>query len=522
MISPIKYILLTIFLIKVGVGFCQLSNVDTAFRNKDTIWINFTERFDVDTTFRTWDEKNPNKIETIRYRFISDRDLNFVLNKVRNEITTNSKSYSGSYDYEKAFLFNIFFTRAFMLIDETDIVVGVDGMNQKKIPIVQCRLKNIFDQMIKENIPLDTFNFSLVEYELTRVDCDEKGKTFTKQIPDSMIVSYNQDQYENDMAGYRLRDNYFELLDIFDKTNLPIGRTQELVLTISPTGFVESVSIKFINKENYVNIENVFQHLKYPILLVNGIVRPYKIRIYEDDYPSPFETALRNRFSRALQSGKNVYPIFNEQDSLFLYESVVDSMYFLYTTLHSRLEYPDYLVKFPDTNSVSSMFFDFNKDGLVDFVYPKTSPLFNETQDIVIYGGSIKAKNGLPEPQKYYDLKYSTDSSVFSSYEKQWDGGFRQTTLYTFRPNGDSVLLQCTTYEAPASLMAVMENNFASYSIPNYKGQWARVFHFVNNLDKSLSEHRYYVNKLYKAKKAYKKMRKMIFYYRDNPEKIPH
>jgi len=487
------------------------------------VWINFTERFEVDTTFRYWDEKNPNKIETIRFQFISGRDLNYILNKVRKEFTTNSKSYSSDRDYENAFLFNIFFTRAFTLIDETFMVVGVDGMNLKKLSTVQSGLKNIFDQMIKENIPLDTFNFSLEQYDLTQLELDEKGEVFSKPIPDSLIVSYNQNQYDDDLKGYCLRDNYFELLDIFDKTNLPIGRAQDLIMIISPAGFVESASIKFFEKENYVNTENVFQNLKFPILVVNGIGSPYKLWISDSDYPNPFETALRNRFNRALQSGTNVYPILNDQDSLFLYESIVDSMYFLYTTVHSREKYPDYLVRFPDTNSVKSMYYDFNKDGLIDFIYPQTSQFFNETQDIVIYGGSSKINNGLPEPHHYYNLKYSPDSSVFSCYEKQFEGGYRQTTLYSYKQNGDSILLQCTHYEVDASLMtALNENKFPSYFIPKSKGQYAYVYYFVNNFDKSLPEHRYYISKLTQAKKAYKKMKKMIYYYRDNPDKIPH
>lgn len=519
--TSIRYIFFAILLTKVGAGYCQLSVADTIFRNKDTVWINYTERFEVDTTYNYWNKKKANKIDAILYRFKTGRNLNYILNMVKKEITLNNKSYSSDHDYEKAFICNIFFTRAYISIDETEMIVSLEGINPKKLTSIQNRLKYIFNQMIQENIPPDTFNFSMIEYELTKPVFDEKGEIVWEPIPDSLIVRYNQNQYSNDMKDYLLRDNYNELLGIFDITNLPIGRTQELMLIISKSGLVESAYVQLLNKENYTKTDNVFRHLKFPILLVNGISSPYRLKINDSDFRNPFATALRNRFNKDLQSGENVYPIFNDKDSLFLHKSISDSMYFIYTTIHGSEDDQSYMVRFPDTCSVRSMFYDFNKDGLIDFVYPKSSQLFNKTQNVIIYGGGNKTKYGLPEPQHYFDLKYSADSSVFSSFEKQWECGFRQTTLYSFKLYGDSILLQCTYYKIPTTYLDKTENVLSSQAIPVGKDKWAHVYYFVNNLDKSLIEHSYYINNLAKARKAYKKMRIMIDYYRDNPDKIP-
>jgi hypothetical protein len=187
------------------------------------------------------------------------------------------------------------------------------------------------------------------------------------------------------------------------------------------------------------------------------------------------------------------------EDSLILYRNNDDRQYHLFSIFKNEYGNPRLLCSFSDTTPISKLFYDFNKDGLIDFVTPTFNGFFYDVTKVV-YGGGEKDKDGLAIPATYYNIKYSTDSSCISSSERQLELSYRQYTLYKLVNGGDSILLQCTFHEVyPGSFPGY--EKYLKNAIMDKNNKHGVIYHFVNNIDPQLSQKSYYILNRGKAKK---------------------
>jgi len=493
----------------------QIDPIDTIYRTSDTIYIKITEKIEVDTSFDYGSDNKHSKILSIDYTITTLKNHDFLINEILSNLKAGKERYPVKEEFHNGSIWDIPFKSFSVFKQNGYFRLFVNLKNQKKQGDFYCGLKEVINKTSLELTGVDTLNFYSDPFETHNLDYDNKGDLVRTPILDSLLVEYNMKENQHNIHGFRLRDNYLQLQDIYTNSTMPIGKFESSYFKITNAGEIQNCYYKTENKDsNYFVAANIFKSIRYPVLKINGACQPYIISSDKDNFTIP----LYNRFIKDFEQKRNIYPIFEWKDSLFLYQSEVDNQYFLYSNNHYYKDRTEYLVSFPDTLSINSMFYDFNNDGITDFVFPVSSALFSVLQK-VIYGGGPKDKTGLPSPRNFYNMKYSDDSNYFTSYERQWDFNYRQTTLYMFAHKGDSVLMQCTFYMPYTALWD--NDNFEKYVIKIKNKPYGKVYYFVDNLDKNIDQPKFYIMKLSKAKRKYKKTRRLIYYYRDHPDKIP-
>jgi len=363
---------------------------------------------------------------------------------------------------------------------------------------------------------IDTVELWAVPFKTDDFEYDTLGNLIYIPIPDSLISTYNSDQSNYYITHFELKDNFLKLQEIYSKSSLPLGNIEELFFDINVNGNVKKCYHHLENSDSiFYDEEKIFKDVKFPDLKINDVCQPYKIRTRKEIFEKPIE----NRFVNDYKQNINIYPVFSREDSLILYLSKEDHQFHLFSIFKNEYSNSRLLCSFSDSTPISKLFYDFNKDGLIDFVIPTFNGFFCDVTKVV-YGGGKKDKDGLAIPATYFDLQYSLDSSCVSSSQRQLELSFRQYTLYKFVNGGDSIMLQCTFNEVyPSSFPGYEE--YLKNAIMDKNNKHGEIFHFVNNIDPKLAQKNYYVLNRSKAKKEYKKMKELIKYYLEHPEQVP-
>jgi hypothetical protein len=496
--------------------FGQIVAMDTMYRTSDTIYFKLTEKIEVDTSYNIFPIEKKSKITSFNYTIKTLKNHDYLIENIISNIKSAKIEKYRTVEYCNGKIWNIPFRKIDFYKDNGFFRVFVDLKNQKNQPIIHQKLKEIVFETSLQQSGIDTIELYADPFDTYDLDSDTAGNLIHVPIPDSLILNYNNDQNIYEIIHYGLRDNYTQLQEIYSKSSLPLGNIEELFFDINVYGNVKKCYHHLENSDSILyDEEKIFKDVKFPALKINDVCQPYKIRTRKEIFEKPIE----NRFVNDYKQNINIYPVFSGEDSLILYLSKEDHQYHLFSIFKNEYSNSRLLCSFSDSTPINKLFYDFNKDGLIDFVIPPFNGFFCDVTKVV-YGGGEKDKDGLAIPATYYNIKYSTDSSCVSSSEKQFELSYRQYTLYKFVNGGDSIMLQCTFNEVYPSSFSGYEE-YLKNAIMDKNNKHGEMYHFVNNIDPQLSQKNYYVLNRSKAKKEYKKMKKLIKYYLEHPEKVP-